>query len=419
MSVMGSNHPYSGRFNRRLVFDLIGSMEGISRRGLVEVTGLKPQTISNICKDLIERSLVEEGNRLEGARGAPQKELRICAAAGVSVGIHVDRDGLLGIVCNLAGQELRREHTTASLDDPKDTIRAIATMVERLRSCAPDYPAWGVGIAMPTLQEAEFEHSVGPPGWDAWNKIPVAEAIEEACGLPAIVENDATAAAIAELRAGRAVGLNNYVHIFVGHGLGAGIINNGMPLQGFWNNAGEIGLLTWPAELRGPSGADGGGLTPFSMDELAFMMDRASSELSQTGQLEHFYKQRESGLMRWLELNGERLRLLVSLLENILDPQTILVGGHFPAVLISSLIDRAYPLLPSVSARRQREMPRLSAGSLGHEAAAIGASMLPIIAHGSPEFRRLPFMRGRSDTIDFERRFDRVAGAPTDEDATA
>ena len=315
-------------------------------------------------------------------------------------------------MCDLSGHELGRERASASLEDPKDTIRAIADMTRRLQFAAPDLPAWGLGVAMPTLQEAEFEHPVGPPGWNAWNRLPVAEAIEEACGLPAIIENDATAAAIAELRAGRAVGLSHYVHIFVGHGLGAGIINDGMPLQGFWSNAGEIGLLTWPSELGGEVAQQ----TPFSMDELAAMLGRESRDIATPGQLEGLYRQRDSVLMRWLDLNAKRLRLLVSLLENILDPQTVVVGGHFPAVLIDSLIDRAYPLLPSVSARDHRDVPRLCAGALGPDAAAVGAAMLPVIAHGSPDFRRLSFMRGRSQTIDFERRFDRVAGAPADDE---
>lgn len=416
MSLMGSNHTYSGRYNRRLVFDLIRSGDGISRRELVDVTSLKPQTMSNICKDLIDRSLVVETIQQEGARGAPQKKLRIRSEAGCCLGIHVDRDGLLGIVCDLAGQELGRDTASASLEDPSDTIRAIADMTKRLRLLTADRPAWGIGIAMPTLQEAEFEHPVGPPGWDAWNRVPVAEAIEDACGLPTIVENDATAAAVAELRAGSAAGLSHYVHIFVGHGLGAGIINDSMPLQGFWNNAGEIGLLTWPAEFANP---DAEGQTPFSIDELASMLSCESKEIARPGVLEQLYAQRNSVLMRWLDLNSKRLRLLVSLLENIMDPQTIIVGGHFPPALNNSLIDRAYPLLPSVSARSKRDIPRLSAGALGPEAAAIGAAMLPVIAHGSPDFRRLSSMGGRSQTMDFERRFDRVAGAPTDDDASA
>ncbi|SUB01881.1 Making large colonies protein [Pannonibacter phragmitetus] len=414
MTLAGSNHTFSGRYNRRLVFDLIRAGAGASRRSLVELTGLKPQTMSNICKELIDRSLVLEAVRQEGARGAPLKELRIRPEAGCGIGVHIDHHGLTAILCDLTGRELAREAADVRLDDPAETASVVAAIVQRLRSVVPEVPAWGVGVAMPTLQEAEFEHSVGPQGWGAWTGVPVAETIEAACGLPVIIENDATAAALAELGAGRGAGLSHYVHIFAGHGLGAGIISEGMPFQGFMNNAGEIGLLTWPADLVNPEAE---GLTPFSIDELAAMLGRDARHIAAPGVLEQLYSQRNSALMRWLDVNSRRLRLLVSLLENILDPQTIIVGGHFPSIVIHSLIDRAYPLLPSVSARGQREIPRLCAGALGQEAAAAGAAMLPVIAHGSPSFRRLSLMRGRSREIDFESCFDRVAGAPSEKDA--
>ncbi len=97
-----------------------------------------------------------------------------------------------------------------------------------------------------------------------------------------------------------------------------------MPLQGFWNNAGEIGLLTWPAELANP---DAGDQTPFSIDELAVMLACDSREIARPGVLEKLYAQRDSVLMRWLDLNSKRLRLLVSLLENIMDPQTTWSAG--------------------------------------------------------------------------------------------
>ncbi len=416
MTLLGSNHTSSGRYNRRLVFDLIHSGGGVSRRALVEATGLKSQTMSNICKELLDRGLVLETTRQDGARGAPHKELRIDPDAGCSLGLHVDRDGLVGIVCDLLGREKGRVLAKASLDDPQDTVRTILEMVQELQGRLPGSPAWGLGIAMPTLQEAEFEHSIGPPGWDAWARVPIAEVVEDACGLPVIVENDATAAAIAEGRAGMAVGLSHYVLVFVGHGLGAGIVNDSTPLQGVWNNAGEIGLTTWPAEFASPDGIEE---TPFSIDELGAMLGIQSHELGAPGRLEALYSRRDSVLMRWLDLNARRLRLLVSLLENILDPQTILVGGNLPEVLVHSLIDRAYPLLPSVSARSHREMPRLRAAALGSEAAALGGAMLPIMAHGSPDFRRISFMRGRSRPVEFERRFDRVTGQSSDDEAAS
>jgi hypothetical protein len=79
-------------------------------------------------------------------------------------------------------------------------------------------------------------------------------------------------------------------------------------------------------------------------------------------------------------------------------------------MILGSLVDRTYPLMPSVSARRAREIPRVLTSTLGPSASAVGAAILPVIAHGSPDFRRLSLMRGRKTPIDPETQFDRVAG---------
>jgi predicted NBD/HSP70 family sugar kinase len=236
----------------------------------------------------------------------------------------------------------------------------------------------------------------------------MADVIEARCDLPVIVENDATASAIAELHAGAAASLSHYVYIYVGHGLGAGIIVDGLPFQGAFNNAGEIGLLSWPYELQS---ANPNGATPFSIEELAYALGRDQQELEAFGVLDALYHERNGILMAWLELNSRRLRILVSMIENMFDPETILVGGRLPSALCASLVDRSYPLLPSVSARKQRQRPRLQVAELGPDAPAIGAALLPVIAHSSPSFRRLSLMRGRSSIVDLEARFDRVAGA--------
>ncbi|MEO1986716.1 MAG: ROK family transcriptional regulator [Martelella sp.] len=407
MSVTGNNHAYSGRYNRRLVFDLVRTRGETSRGELVSLTGLQPQTISNITRELQERGLLREESRPDGSRGAPQKILAIASHAGCSIGLHLDRDELIGVACDLSAREVARASTRLNWRDPDASVKGMAALVSQLTGECPDVPAWGVGIAMPTLQEADYEQYVGSPGWQEWSHIDVADALEAACGLPVIVENDATAAAIAELQAGDASELSHFVYVFIGHGLGAGIIIDGLPFQGAFSNAGEIGLLSWPADLKPPETASA---TPFSVDELAIMIGCDPAALEQPGALERLYHDRDGELMRWLELNSQRLRQLVAMIENMFDPQAIFVGGSFPTLLLSSLVDRCYPLLASVAARKNRAGPRLRLASLGASASAVGAAMLPIIAHGSPDFRRLSLMRGRKDAVDPEIRFDRVAG---------
>jgi predicted NBD/HSP70 family sugar kinase len=404
----GNNHAYSGRYNRRLVFDLLRSNTELSRSELVDLTGLQPQTIANITRDLLERGLLSEEGRSTGGRGAPQKYLRLDALAGCTFGYHLDRDALTGVACDLLAREIARETLPVIWRNPESAIETIVEMGRKLASRTAGVPAWGIGVAMPTSQEADYEEYVGSPGWQEWSQLPMADVIEARCDLPVIVENDATASAIAELHAGTAASLSHYVYIYVGHGLGAGIIVDGLPFQGAFNNAGEIGLLSWPSELQS---ANSNGATPFSIEELACALGREQQDIEAFGVLDGLYQERNGILMAWLELNSRRLRLLVSMIENMFDPQTILVGGRLPAALCASLVDRSYPLLPSVSARKQRQRPRLQVAELGPDAPAIGAALLPVIAHGSPSFRRLSLMRGRSSIVDLEARFDRVAGA--------
>ncbi|WP_262272272.1 ROK family transcriptional regulator [Microvirga yunnanensis] len=407
MTHVGNNHAVSARRNRRLAFELIWRDGPISRTDLVARTGLRAQTISNIVRELQDRDLILESGRSEGGRGAPQTYLKINPAAGSSVGLHLDRDRLSCVVYDLAGQPLAFREDVIGWTDPG---AAVATMEAAVRLAVGQCGAadlWGVGIAMPTLQDAEFDEYVGSPGWQAWSGFPIADRLQALTGLPTVVENDATAAGLGELITGAGRGLSNFVYIFVGNGLGAGIIADGLPFQGAWNNAGEIGLLSWPENLdEHPSGK-----TPFSLDELADMLECSVTALADPAYLADLYEKRNASLMRWLELNGRRLRLLASIIENLLDPQTIIVGGLLPSSVCSSLVDRAYPLQASPAARRDRKMPRLQVGSLDRKAAAIGAAMLPFIVNGSPEFRRLSLGRGRGRPIDAESLFDHVTGS--------
>lgn len=407
MAIFGNNHAYSGRYNRRLVFDLIRQKSEIRRGDLVDLTGLQPQTISNITRDLIDRGLITETSQAAGGRGAPQKLLTLADGAGCSIGFHLDRDRLTGVLCDLKGREIIRIDNESPWVDPGETVALMSSVAAEIAERCQGTPCWGIGVAMPTLQEADFEHYVGSPGWQNWGDFELADALERASGQPVIIENDATSAAIAELGSNRHVDLTHFVYVFIGHGLGAGIIIDGLPFQGAFNNAGEIGLLNWPSELQPEAGI---AATPFSLDELAQAMNCEARLLEVEGALDRLYEKRDTGLMRWLEFNAKRLRVLVSIIENLFDPQTVIVGGTISPTILGSLVDRTYPLMPSVAARRARDMPRLVTSTLGPSASAVGAAMLPVIAHGSPDFRRLSLMRGRKTPIDPETQFDRVAG---------
>ena len=87
---------------------------------------------------------------------------------------------------------------------------------------------------------------LSPPNLPGWDEIPLAAMIREALGRPAVVDNDATAAAIAEwwYGAGRGGTVRDLVYLTISTGVGGGLILDGRPYRGSAGNAGELGHLT-------------------------------------------------------------------------------------------------------------------------------------------------------------------------------
>lgn len=81
------------------------------------------------------------------------------------------------------------------------------------------------------------------PGWD---DLPLTAMVAEALDLPAVVDNDATAGALAEwwFGAGRSRGVRSLVYLTISTGVGGGLILDGRVYRGAAANAGELGHLT-------------------------------------------------------------------------------------------------------------------------------------------------------------------------------
>ncbi|MTI20436.1 ROK family protein [Fulvivirga sp. RKSG066] len=98
----------------------------------------------------------------------------------------------------------------------------------------------GIGIGAPN---ANFHDGtlVNPPNLPWKNIVPLAEIVKERFELPAIITNDANAAALGEMTYGNAKHLKDFVVLTVGTGLGSGIVINGEIVYGYHGFAGELG----------------------------------------------------------------------------------------------------------------------------------------------------------------------------------
>src|SRR5262249_20283330 len=76
---------------------------------------------------------------------------------------------------------------------------------------------------------------------EGWEHLPLKDLIEQRCGIPTILDNDANAAALGEASFGAGIGERNLVYVGLGRGIGGGILINGAIYHGAGTMAGEIG----------------------------------------------------------------------------------------------------------------------------------------------------------------------------------
>ncbi len=106
----------------------------------------------------------------------------------------------------------------------------------------PELAAVGIGCGGPL--DAEEGVLLAPPHLPGWRDVPVGALAERELGLPATLENDATAAAAGEHRYGAGVGTRNMVYLTVSTGVGGGIVVDGRLYRGATGNGGELGHVT-------------------------------------------------------------------------------------------------------------------------------------------------------------------------------
>ena len=97
----------------------------------------------------------------------------------------------------------------------------------------------GIGVGAPN---ANYYHgTIEQPPNLSWGTVNVLEIIKKYSKLPAVITNDANAAALGEMLFGAAKGMKDFIEITLGTGLGSGIVANGELVYGHDGFAGELG----------------------------------------------------------------------------------------------------------------------------------------------------------------------------------
>ncbi|MGK2930935.1 MAG: ROK family protein [Acidimicrobiales bacterium] len=307
---------------------------------------------------------------------------------GPVVGVDLGGTKILGALVDAAGSlaptvaaEVKRSTPTLSAE------AVIDELVSVIGSLDPDPVAVGIGtpgVVVPGTGVVQVAPNL--PGFD--RPMPLGALLRERLGVPVVVGNDVNMAAYGEARAGAAAGHPDVLAVWMGTGLGAGLVLDGRLRVGASGLAGELGhVIVVPGGRR--CGCGGRGHLEAYIGRRA--MEERARELHDNGRPTGLVdlvgpKRMKSSAFRAAyddgdevatELIDEGLEMLGVAVANVVvtvDVSTVVLGGGLGERLGAIAVDR---LTASLAALRfAGEPPAVVSASLGDHSGAIGAAAL-------------------------------------------
>ena len=388
----GTTQQSSAPYNRRIVLDVIRRQGRISRREIVELVSLSPQTVANITNDLETIGLIV-ARRVKGAksRGQPPIAFELNPNAGTSIGISLEPGRISAGLVNLIGEILERREVDVDTHDQRHVLATVMELIRELRRRPPAAERlWGIGVALPGPLIKTDISFLGPTTLEGWSDLSVLDELRSATRLQVFYSVDSVAAALGESLFGVARSLDTFFYMHFGVGLGGTLVVNRSAYRGANGNATEIGHIpAVPGGKRcycGNAGCLERYLSLQSLAEALGVSEAPDRDALIIAQLE---RNDDPVLQAWCQEAAERLRDAVCVIENMLDPLTIVIGGSAPKLLVERLVALAQPLHHSVRGGVASATTRILLSERQEDSSILGAAVLPIYDLLSPRFEVL------------------------------
>lgn len=381
------------RINTAVLLDLLRRYAPLSRAELAARSGLNRSTVSLIINDLIEEGFILETELQNPKIGRPGMQLVFNPEAGCAVGMDIGVDFLSVILTDFSANVLWRRRVESNPADDQLYIleRATNLTAEAVQTGMElGLRPLGIGIGAPGLVDLRQGKLIFAPNL-RWSNVPLRLIWSQRFALPVFVENEANAAALGEYYFGAARGVDNFIYLSAGIGLGGGLMIDGKLFRGSLGYAGEIGhtIVDPEGELCG-CGLRGCWETQVGpravlrriRQTLAAGTSSVLSELSEGDldrlTMDHIVQAaRRSDSVALTALNGvaESLGLGIVNLIHIFNPELIVLGGAL-SLAAEFLLDKVEAAVRENALRPPGGHVRFAASAHGADACVIGAAAL-------------------------------------------
>ena len=325
----------------------------LSRAQLALLTGLNKSTVSILVEELLRRDLVCETGVNSNGTGRPATLLEINPQAGGIIGLELGVDFVTVMLTDYVGNVLWRRH--CNVDPAQGEEPTIALTLDLIDEAIKDCKTrklriLGLGVSTPGTVDLKRKVLVFAPNLH-WRNVPLGKIYSDHIGLPVFIDNDGNAAALGEHLFGMARQIKNFIFVFAGVGIGAGLFLNNELYRGNNGFAGEIGHspLVWNPVAQIPCHCGNRGCWETNANQYSIIRRaEACLEVKRSTAILQLLEQTKSPLSIPLikeaadlgdrvaidifTETGEAMGLGIASLVNIFNPEKIILGGPLSVV---------------------------------------------------------------------------------------
>ena len=243
----GLSHVDNAARNKNVILNIVRDRSPISRKEISQLSRLSIATTKRLIEELLTDHIIIEVGRTNNARGRKASLLRLNEEYCCSIGVNIIHDALEIAGISFTGtvlftKKIRGTHSTREAIQPllENEIREIVDKIQDM--CSGKLLGIGIGIA--GLVDINRGIVLYTPNMTGWESAPLGPYLTERFNTDVITDDSVRCMALSEKRYGAARKLRNFLYIYIGKGVGSGVLLDGRIYRGAHGVAGEFGHIT-------------------------------------------------------------------------------------------------------------------------------------------------------------------------------
>jgi predicted NBD/HSP70 family sugar kinase len=340
--VIGGNAKVVRSINRATILNIIREQQPISRSEISNLMGLNKSTISRIVHDLLKENFIDEKIYFDENVGRNPLQLRLKKAVHYVGAINIDSETTWVAVFDIDGSIVKVVQLKTEINNADDYFERCAKKLKELQKDLKISKLEGIGVNLAGIVDSDSENIVNAINLGIKN-VHIGGIFKKYFSDVSNIkfENSANSSALAELwfKNGKSINIDNFVFLWIGIGIGAGIIVDKKLLKGNCYSAGEFGRMTMfgsgdpeiytESENLEAYASNRATIKRYNMLQNKTNNDKMESKIKKIIQKA---KENDANAIKALKETGSYLGIGVSNIIKSIDPQAIIVGGEIVAV---------------------------------------------------------------------------------------